>query len=166
MSTRIVSAGLSIDAELYKLVNEEIIPGSGIDAGRFWQGLADIVSELGPKNRALLEKRHWIQQQLNEWHRRNPGPMEMQAYKQLLGEIGYLLPEGEDFEISTAHVDPEIATVAGPQLVVPVSNARFALNAANARWGSLYDAFYGTDLITEDEGREKGEPDVEQPQTR
>jgi malate synthase len=156
MSTRIELAGLSIDAELYRLVNEEIIPGTGIDAGSFWQGLADIVSELGPKNRSLLEKRYRIQQQLKEWHQRNPGPMELQAYKQFLGEIGYLIPEGEDFEISTAHVDPEIARIAGPQLVVPVSNARFALNAANARWGSLYDAFYGTDLIAEDGGREKG----------
>jgi malate synthase len=156
MSARIESAGLSIDAELYKLVNEEIIPGSGIDADDFWQGLADIVSDLGPKNSSLLDKRYRIQQRLNEWHQRNPGPVELPEYKEFLEEIDYLIPEGGDFQISTAHVDPEIAIVAGPQLVVPVSNARFALNAANARWGSLYDAFYGTDLIAEEEGREKG----------
>jgi len=156
MSSRIESAGLSIAGELFRLVNEEIIPGTGISADSFWQGLADIVAELGPKNRALLEKRSRIQQQLNEWHRQNPGAPDMPAYKQFLSDIGYLVPEGEGFGVATIRVDPEIAQVAGPQLVVPVSNARFALNAANARWGSLYDAYYGTDLIPEDEGREKG----------
>ena len=156
MNPRIESGGLSIAAELYALVKEEIIPGTGIDTGQFWQCLGQITRELGPKNRALLERRHDLQLQLDEWYQRNSGTLNMPAYKQFLYEIGYLVPEGENFTINTSNVDPEIATVAGPQLVVPVSNARFALNAANARWGSLYDAFYGTDLIPEDDGCEKG----------
>ena len=156
MNTRVEAAGLSIAPELYKLVNEEIIPGTGIDPDRFWQGLADIFTELGPVNRSLLEKRATIKRQLDEWHHNQPGKPDLPSYKQFLTEIGYLLPEGADFEITTTGVDPEIAHVAGPQLVVPVSNARFALNAANARWGSLYDAFYGTDVIPEDAGYEKG----------
>ena len=156
MYPSIESGGLSISTELYSLVNEEIIPGTGIDTDQFWQCLGQITRELGPKNKALLEKRHDIQLQLDEWHQQNPGALDMPVYKQFLRDIGYLAPEGEDFTITTGNVDPEIATVAGPQLVVPVSNARFALNAANARWGSLYDAFYGTDLIPEDDGCEKG----------
>ena len=156
MNPRTESGGLSVATELYQLVEKEIIPGTGIDAEEFWQGLARIVSELGPKNAELLKKRHHIQLQLDEWHRQQPGPLEMPVYKQFLRDIGYLEPEGAEFSITTCNVDPEIASVAGPQLVVPVSNARFALNAANARWGSLYDAFYGTDLIPEDDGCEKG----------
>ena len=156
MNPRIESGGLSIAVELYQLVNEEIIPGTGIDTEQFWQCLGQINRELGPKNKALLEERHDIQLQLDEWHRRNPGVLDMPVYKQFLRDIAYLVPEGGDFTITTGNVDPEIATIAGPQLVVPVSNARFALNAANARWGSLYDAFYGTDLISEDDGCEKG----------
>jgi malate synthase len=156
MNPSIESGGLSISTELYTLVDEEIIPGTGIDTDQFWQCLGQITRELGPKNKALLEKRHDIQLQLDEWHQQNPGALDMPVYKQFLRDIGYLAPEGEDFTITTGNVDPEIATVAGPQLVVPVSNARFALNAANARWGSLYDAFYGTDLIPEDDGCEKG----------
>jgi len=156
MGTRIESSGLSIAAKLYTLVKEEIIPGTGVESDQFWQGLGQITREMGPKNKALLENRHDIQLQLDEWHQQNPGPPDMPVYKQFLRDIGYLVPEGEDFTITTGNVDPEIATIAGPQLVVPVSNARFALNAANARWGSLYDAFYGTDLIPEDEGCEKG----------
>ena len=140
MNSRIEYAGLSIAGVLFKLVNEEIIPGSGVNAVDFWQGLAGIIADLGPKNRALLEKRDRIQQQLDEWHREHPGVPDLPVYKQFLSDIGYLLPEGVDFDITTANVDPEIAEIAGPQLVVPVSNARFALNAANARWGSLYDA--------------------------
>jgi malate synthase len=156
MNQRIESCGLSIAAELHTLVNEEIIPGTGIESRHFWEGLAQINRELGPKNKALLERRHDLQLQLDEWYLRNPGVLNMPVYKQFLSEIGYLVPEGEEFAITTANVDPEISTIAGPQLVVPVSNARFALNAANARWGSLYDAFYGTDLISEDDGCEKG----------
>ena len=156
MNSRIEAAGLSIATVLYKLINEEIIPATGIDPDQFWRCFADIVTDLAPKNRTLLEKRDEIKRQLDNWHRNGPGSFDLPSYKQFLFEIGYLLPEGEDFEITTAGVDPEIAHVAGPQLVVPVSNARFALNAANARWGSLYDAFYGTDLIPQDKGREKG----------
>ncbi|MEE8495237.1 MAG: malate synthase G, partial [Xanthomonadales bacterium] len=156
MNPRTESGGLSIATELYQLVKQEIIPGTGIDPEKFWHGLAQINRELGPKNKALLEKRHDLQQQIDAWHQRNPGPLDMPLYQQFLRDIGYLVPEGEDFTITTGNVDPEIATVAGPQLVVPVSNARFALNAANARWGSLYDAYYGSDLIAQDDGCEQG----------
>jgi malate synthase len=156
MSVRIEHSGLSVAAELYHLVNDEIIPGTDIDPDAFWSGFADIVSDLAPKNRELLEKRRKIQQQINAWHKQQPGALDLPSYKQFLAGIGYLVPEGEDFEISTANVDPEIAKIAGPQLVVPVSNARYALNAANARWGSLYDAYYGTDVISEKNGCEKG----------
>jgi malate synthase len=156
MNSRIDCNGLSVARELYDLVNEEIIPGSGVDPDDFWTGFAGIVADLGPKNRALLQKRSQIQAQINEWHHEHPGPIDFPAYKQFLKDSGYLVPEGDDFEITTSNVDPEIALVAGPQLVVPVSNARYALNAANARWGSLYDALYGTDLIPEDDGCEKG----------
>jgi len=156
MNPRIESGGLSIAGKLYTLVNEEIIPGTDIETDQFWEGLGQITRDLGPKNKALLEKRHDLQLQLDQWHQQNPGALDMPVYKQFLRDIAYLVPEGEDFTVTTGNVDPEIATVAGPQLVVPVSNARFALNAANARWGSLYDAFYGTDLIAEDDGCEKG----------
>ena len=156
MNARIEHSGLSVAAELFHLVNDEIVPGTGIDPDVFWAGFSQIVHDLAPKNRELLEKRRQIQKQLNTWHRQRPGAVDLPAYKRFLAEIGYLLPEGEDFEIGTANVDPEIATIAGPQLVVPVSNARYALNAANARWGSLYDAYYGTDVIAEDDGCEKG----------
>jgi len=156
MSARINHDGLSIAAELYDLVKDEIAPGTGVDPTEFWSGFADIISDLAPKNRELLEKRRAIQKQINAWHRQQPGPIDGAAYKNFLSEIGYLIPEGDNFHITTANVDPEIATIAGPQLVVPVSNARYALNAANARWGSLYDAYYGTDVISEENGCEKG----------
>jgi len=156
MSTRIECSSLSVATELFDLVNNEITPGTTVDPDTFWTGLAQIIADLGPKNRDLLEKRNNIQKQINAWHHQNPGAIDFPAYKQFLIDIGYLVPEGDDFEITTTNVDPEIAEIAGPQLVVPVINARFALNAANARWGSLYDAFYGTDLIPEDDGCEKG----------
>jgi malate synthase len=128
-----------------------------VDGQAFWQGFADLLADLAPLNRELLAKRDAIQAQIDEWCRAQRGkPLDMSSYKAFLGEIGYLLPEGEPFEISTTNVDDEIAHVAGPQLVVPVNNARYALNAANARWGSLYDAFYGTDAIAEEPGLEKG----------
>jgi len=157
MNSRIESAGLSIDPLLYQLINEEVLPETGISAEAFWQGLAGIVEELGPKNRSLLACRNEIQQSLDDWHGLNPGLPDLPAYKDFLAEIGYLVQEEGDFQIRTTNVDPEIASIAGPQLVVPVSNARFALNAANARWGSLYDAFYGTDVIPETDGCEKGD---------
>jgi len=156
-ANRIESSGLSVARELYDLVNDEIIPGTGLNPDEFWDGLARIVNDLAPKNRALLEKRDQLRAKINQWHLDHPGDIDFPAYKQFLSEIGYLVPEGADFEITTSGVDPELASVAGPQLVVPVSNARYALNAANARWGSLYDALYGTDLIAEDKGCEKGD---------
>jgi malate synthase len=156
MNSRIDCNGLSVARELHDLVNNEIIPGTGLTPDDFWICFARLVEDLGPKNRALLEKRVHIQGRINEWHQSHPGAIDFPAYKQFLTDIGYLVPEGEDFEITTTSVDEEIAVVAGPQLVVPVSNARYALNAANARWGSLYDALYGTDLIPEDDGCEKG----------
>jgi malate synthase len=157
MNARIECDGLSVAPELFSLVNDEIAPGTGVEPDRFWSGFADIIKEFAPKNRELLEKRAKIQIQIDAWHHNNPGAPEPADYRRFLEDIGYLMPEGDDFEISTSNVDPEIATIAGPQLVVPVSNARYALNAANARWGSLYDAYYGTDVIPEEAGCEKGD---------
>ena len=156
MSERIDTHGLSVAAPLYELVNRDIAPGAGVEPDRFWSEFAAIIGDLAPFNRELLQKRAKIQQQINHWHQAHPGPIDPPAYKRFLQDIGYLVAEGEDFEITTSGVDPEIARIAGPQLVVPVSNARYALNAANARWGSLYDAYYGTDLIPEGDGCEKG----------
>jgi malate synthase len=148
MSERIQIGGLSIDSSLYKLVEEEIAPGTGIDPDSFWSSLDAIVNDLGPINRALLQKRDSMQAQIDEWHANHPNATFPNAeYKAFLESIDYLLPEGEDFAVETTHVDPEIATIAGPQLVVPVDNPRYALNATNARWGSLYDALYGTNVI-------------------
>ena len=158
MSTRIERSGLAVAAELYDLINNDILPGTDVSEDRFWQGLASLVSEMGPENRELLSVRDHLQHQLDEWHRSNPGQPDPAAYRAFLKEIGYLQAEGEDFTITTKGVDAEIATVAGPQLVVPVSNARYALNAANARWGSLYDAYYGTDVIDESDGCERAGP--------
>jgi malate synthase len=156
MQTMIECSGLSVARELFELIERDIAPGTGVDPRDFWQGFASIVADLARKNRELLQKRKEFQGQINEWHHQHPGPIDFPAYRRFLSDTGYLVPEGEDFRISTENVDPEIASVAGPQLVVPVSNARYALNAANARWGSLYDAYYGTDLIPEDPGIEKG----------
>lgn len=149
-------AGLSIDSALYDFIVNEALPGTGVDAERYFSDFSAIVHELAPENRALLAKRDALQEKLDGWYRENGAPVDMAAYEAFLREIGYLLPEGGDFKVTTDHVDPEIASVAGPQLVVPVMNARYALNAANARWGSLYDALYGTDAISEVDGAEKG----------
>ena len=157
MTDRIQQGSLHIAAVLHQLLENEIAPGTGVSPGQFWQGFESIVNDLAPRNAELLEKRETIQAQIDAWHREHPGAgYDKAAYKAFLQEIGYLLPEGGDFTISTENVDEEIATLAGPQLVVPVMNARYALNAANARWGSLYDALYGTDVITEDGGAERG----------
>jgi malate synthase len=155
---RVEIGNLKIDEELYRLVREEIAPGTGVKADNFWKSLSEIVTDLGPKNRALLVKRDRLQEQIDEWHRaRNGQPFNVKEYGAFLREIGYLVPEGKNSKITTAKVDPEIAEIAGSQLVVPLDNARYALNAANARWGSLYDALYGTNVIPEEDGAEKGE---------
>lgn len=157
MSSRIQQGSLNIDSTLYQLINEQVIPGTGIVAEDFWQSFATILEDLAPKNRALLIKREDLQHQIDVWHQERAGQtLDLVEYKQFLQQIGYLVPEGDDFQVTTASVEPEIATQAGPQLVVPIMNARFALNAANARWGSLYDALYGTDVISESDGAEKG----------
>ncbi|OUR92499.1 malate synthase G [Gammaproteobacteria bacterium 42_54_T18] len=157
MTDRIQKGGLQIASVLHDLVANEIIPGTGIEADAFWASLESVLNDLAPKNKALLAKRDSLQAQIDAWHQERTGqPHNFDEYKQFLSDIGYLLPEGDDFQIDTSRVDPEIATIAGPQLVVPVMNARYALNAANARWGSLYDALYGTDVISEADGAEKG----------
>ncbi|ANG63195.1 malate synthase G [Marinobacterium aestuarii] len=157
MNDRIRIGDLQVAAPLHELVANEIAPGSGITSAEFWRAFENIIDELAPINRALLQKRDEIQAQMDQWHRDHQGqPLDAAAYQAFLREIGYLVPEGEAFSITTANVDDEIARVAGPQLVVPVNNARFALNAANARWGSLYDALYGSDVIDESAGGERG----------
>lgn len=157
MTERVQVGGLQIAQVLYDFINNEAIPGSGVDADTFWAGTDKIVHDLAPKNRALLAKRDDLQAKIDGWHRDRAGqPHDPVAYKAFLEEIGYLVPTPEPFTIGTENVDTEIAETAGPQLVVPVLNARFALNASNARWGSLYDALYGTDVIPEEGGAEKG----------
>ncbi|QEW21387.1 Malate synthase G [Marinibacterium anthonyi] len=148
MSERISIENLQIAAELADFIETRALPGTGVSADTFWSGFARMVAELTPENRALLERREELQEVIDNWHlSRRDQPHDHKAYCAFLEEIGYLLPEGPDFEIETTNVDPEIATIPGPQLVVPITNARYALNAANARWGSLYDAFYGTDAM-------------------
>ncbi|PCD77593.1 malate synthase G [Pseudothioclava arenosa] len=148
MSERVEREGLQVASELAAFVETQALPGTGIEAGAFWKGLSALIHEKGPKNRALLEKREEIQAHLDDWHLHHRGQAQnMPAYRAFLEEIGYLVPEGPDFTIETTATDPEFATQCGPQLVVPITNARYALNAANARWGSFYDALYGTDAL-------------------
>jgi len=154
---RVKVNGLQVDQGLYDFINVEALPGTGVSKTAFWSGFGKIVSDLTPTNRALLEKREQLQGQIDQWYLDNPGKYsDMRAYKAFLKKIGYLVPEGKNFAVSTSRVDAELTSIAGPQLVVPVMNARYALNAANARWGSLYDALYGTDAIAETGGAEKG----------
>ncbi|MDN6318350.1 MAG: malate synthase G [Marinobacter sp.] len=157
MTERVQLGGIQVAKNLYDFVTNEAIPGTGLDADKFWTEFDKIVNDLAPRNRELLAKRGEIQEKMNGWNSEHKGQkLDMAAYKAFLKEIGYLVDEPADFRISTANVDPEVATMAGPQLVVPIMNARFALNAANSRWGSLYDALYGTDAISEENGADKG----------
>ena len=157
MTEHVQVGGLQVAKVLFDFVNNEAIPGTGVNAEQFWVGAEKIINDLAPKNKALLAKRDALQAQIDAWHQARQGQAhDAVAYKAFLQDIGYLLPEAADFQASTQNVDDEIARMAGPQLVVPVMNARFALNASNARWGSLYDALYGTDAISEAGGAEKG----------
>ena len=156
MTDRIAAGGLRVDKKLYDFINDEALPGTGVSPDAFWSGFDRLVHGLSPRNRELLAKRDELQRRIDAWYQESRDqPIDLAEYKAVLREIGYLVPEGDDFTVSTANVDPEISTIAGPQLVVPVTNPRYALNAANARWGSLYDALYGTDVISEADGAER-----------
>jgi malate synthase len=158
MTDRITTGDLQVAPELYNFVNQDVLADLGIAPEAFWRGFSALVTDLAPRNLALLAERDRLQQALDTWHSANPGPIaDMRAYRAFLERIGYLQPEPAPFRITTEYVDAELAAQAGPQLVVPVTNARYALNAANARWGSLYDALYGTDVIAQTKGLEKGE---------
>ncbi|MFZ5526785.1 MAG: malate synthase G [Pseudomonadota bacterium] len=157
MTARTTVHGLQVATELYRFIEDKVLPGTGVDSAKFWAGFDQIVSDLAPKNAALLAERDRIQTEMDTWHAANPGPIkDFGAYKAHLEKIGYLVPVPGDVKATTTNVDAELATQAGPQLVVPILNARYALNAANARWGSLYDALYGTDAISEADGAAKG----------
>ena len=157
MTNRVVVGNLRVAEPLYDFITNEALPGTGIDPGTFWSGVDKVVTDLTPRNDELLARRDDLQAQVDKWHRQRViGGFEPDDYRQFLTEIGYLQPEPADFTVTSSGVDPEITSTAGPQLVVPILNARFALNAANARWGSLYDALYGTDVISEEGGAEKG----------
>lgn len=157
MTARTTVHRLQVANELFTFVNEQVLPGTGVSADQFWSGFDALVADLAPRNIALLAERDRLQTELDTWHRANPGPIrDMAGYRKFLETIGYLVPQPAGAKATTANVDAELATQAGPQLVVPILNARYALNAANARWGSLYDALYGTDAIPEADGCEKG----------
>jgi malate synthase len=157
MTNRVTVGNLRVAQVLHDFITNEALPGTGVDPDSFWSGVDKVVADLTPKNQDLLARRDDLQAQIDKWHRAHVlEPVDPEAYKQFLTDIGYLLPEPADFTITTSGVDDEITSTAGPQLVVPILNARFALNAANARWGSLYDALYGTDVISEEDGAEKG----------
>ena len=156
MTDRIEAGALQVDKELYDFINDEALPGTGVSPEAFWSGFDRLIHDLSPQNRELLATRDELQARIDAWYQESHGQAsDLPAYKAVLQEIDYLVPEGGDFTVSTANVDPEISTIAGPQLVVPVTNARYSLNAANARWGSLYDALYGTDAISEEGGAER-----------
>ncbi|WP_438012435.1 malate synthase G [Psychrobacter raelei] len=156
---RVQKGILAIDSELYNFIENDVLPRVGVDSQAYWSNFEKIVKQFTPRNKELLAKRDELQAKIDQWHLDNPakdGEIDYPKYKEFLTDIGYLLPEGDDFEVSTENVDAEIATIPGPQLVVPVRNARYALNAANARWGSFYDALYGTDVIDTADGKDKG----------
>ena len=156
-SARTSLHGLQVATVLQRFVDDKVLPGTGVDSATFWKGFGAIVADLAPKNIALLAERDRLQLEMDAWHKAHPGPIaDMKAYRAFLEKIGYLVPTPKKVSISTSNVDAELAKQAGPQLVVPILNARYALNAANARWGSLYDALYGTDVIDETGGAEKG----------
>lgn len=157
MTARTTLHGLQVDSALQRFIDDQVLPAVGVDRARFWEGFDSIVRDLAPKNAALLAERDRLQSELDGWHKKNPGPIkDMKAYRGFLEQIGYLVPPPKEAKATTTNVDAELALQAGPQLVVPILNARYALNAANARWGSLYDALYGTDVIPEDGGADKG----------
>jgi len=157
MTDRTTVHGLRVATSLHRFIEEQVLPGTGIEAAAFWQGFDAIVTDLAPKNAALLAERDRLQTELDHWHKKHPGPVKNPAkYQAFLTKIGYLVPGPKVVKATTKNVDAELALQAGPQLVVPITNARYALNAANARWGSLYDALYGTDAISEADGAEKG----------
>ncbi len=157
MTDRTTVHGLQVATSLFRFVEDKVLPGTGVDSSAFWKGFDAIVADLAPRNIALLAERDRLQTELDTWHKANPGPIkDMVAYRSFLEKIGYLVPQPAEVKATTTNVDDELATQAGPQLVVPILNARYALNAANARWGSLYDALYGTDAIPETDGAEKG----------
>lgn len=157
MTARTNVHGLQVASELHRFIEEKVLPATGVASDVFWKGFDAIVSEFAPKNLALLAERDRLQAEMDKWHKAHPGPItDMPAYRAFLESIGYLLPQPKDVKATTTNVDAELALQAGPQLVVPILNARYALNAANARWGSLYDALYGTDAIPETGGAEKG----------
>ena len=148
MVERIEKYGLRVARSLHDMIEHEALPGTGVAPERFWRGFSELIHSMAPRNRELLAHREALQAKIDQWHQARAGqPHDAVAYKAFLVDIGYLVPEGPDFQIETSHTDPEIARIPGPQLVVPVMNARYALNAANARWGSLYDALYGTDAM-------------------
>ncbi len=158
MTDRTTIHGLQVATPLLRFIEDQVLPGTGINKAAFWKGFDAIVTDLAPRNIALLAERDRLQTELDTWHKANPGPIkDMVAYRSFLEKIGYLVPQPADVQSTTANVDDELAVQAGPQLVVPILNARYALNAANARWGSLYDALYGTDAIPETDGAEKGQ---------
>ena len=153
MSSRIEVNGLQVDKTLYNFINSEALPGTGVSQEVFWSGFGSLIKDLSPLNQDLLNKRDDLQDKINNWYlAKRDEKFTLAEYKTMLQKIGYLVPEGGIFTVESDNVDPEISSVAGPQLVVPVTNARYALNAANARWGSLYDALYGTDVIPESDG--------------
>ncbi len=155
--TEYVKAGsIQVAKELFDFINSEVIPGTHVDPDTFWRGLGQLIQDFAPKNKELISKRDELQAKINDWHQENAGEFKFESYKAFLKEIGYLEPEVDDYEVQTENVDEEIAVKAGPQLVVPGDNARYAINAANARWGSLYDALYGTDAISEEDGADRG----------